>query len=152
MRRIRSAFWVTSAAIALALLAGRIFYRGLRSLDAEFLVSTALVALAAGLPIGLFIRDVVFYHDSGAGLWRKQTGRLIRLVLYLANRFPRVGRGWQSRRRAKIRAQPFPAEWLPVLESRLPLYRRLPTADQEELQRQIMVFLEEKRFEGCGSR
>ena len=41
-------------------------------------------------------------------------------------------------------------EWINVLESNLGVYGQLPAADQRELQEHILVFLTEKRFEGCG--
>ncbi len=47
-------------------------------------------------------------------------------------------------------SRPFPPEWLAVLAKNVPLYVRLPPFDQEELRRHILVFLAEKRFEGCG--
>ena len=56
----------------------------------------------------------------------------------------------KKRRRRKIRQRKFPAEWINVLESNLGVYGQLPAADQRELQEHILVFLTEKRFEGCG--
>ena len=56
----------------------------------------------------------------------------------------------KKRRRRKIRQRKFPAEWINVLESNLGVYGQLPAADQRELQEHILVFLNEKRFEGCG--
>jgi Mlc titration factor MtfA (ptsG expression regulator) len=56
---------------------------------------------------------------------------------------------FRRRRRAKTRARPFPPAWAEVLET-LPLYRRLSEADQAELRGHVLVFLDEKRFEGCG--
>src|SRR6476646_6553380 len=47
-------------------------------------------------------------------------------------------------------AAPFPVYWSRTLESRFPLYARLPEQDRNELQRHIQVFLAEKQFEGCG--
>jgi Mlc titration factor MtfA (ptsG expression regulator) len=44
----------------------------------------------------------------------------------------------------------FPKEWLAILQRNMPLYNKLPDADQAELRRHILVFLAEKRFEGCG--
>jgi MtfA peptidase len=58
--------------------------------------------------------------------------------------------GFKDRRRKKIAARPFPEAWLVLLRKNVPLYARLPTADQEELKRHILVFMAEKRFEGCG--
>ena len=57
---------------------------------------------------------------------------------------------FKNRRRKKIAGQPFPQEWLVILVRNVPLYARLPEADREELKRHILVFLAEKKFEGCG--
>lgn len=54
------------------------------------------------------------------------------------------------RRRSRLRARPFPAEWRQIIERNLPIFRRLPAADQSELLGHVQVFLAEKRFEGCG--
>jgi len=59
-------------------------------------------------------------------------------------------RFWKKRQRRKLRAQPFPQTWVRVLESDVPLYRRLPADDRDELHGHIHVFLAEKHFEGCG--
>ena len=56
----------------------------------------------------------------------------------------------KKRRRRKIRGGTFPAEWIAILETNLGVYRLLPPEDQRELQEHVMVFLAEKRFEGCG--
>jgi hypothetical protein len=53
-------------------------------------------------------------------------------------------------RRRNLRAAPFPAEWLEILERNVALYRRLPEADRRELRGHVQVFLAEKLFEGCG--
>jgi Mlc titration factor MtfA (ptsG expression regulator) len=55
-----------------------------------------------------------------------------------------------SRRRDRVRSQPFPAHWRRIIESNLPLFNRLPTSDQAELLGHVQVFLAEKHFEGCG--
>ena len=55
-----------------------------------------------------------------------------------------------GRRRARLRAQPVPPEWCRLVERNLPIFRRLPPADQTELLGHIQVFLAEKHFEGCG--
>ncbi|MFT5110032.1 MAG: Mlc titration factor MtfA (ptsG expression regulator) [Pseudoalteromonas tetraodonis] len=52
--------------------------------------------------------------------------------------------------RAKLRAQPFPESWLPLLARHFPLYGVLPEEDRAELRGHIQVFLDEKSFEGCG--
>jgi len=53
-------------------------------------------------------------------------------------------------RRNRITGRQFPADWLEILERNLPIYECLPASDKNELQRHILVFLAEKRFEGCG--
>jgi len=40
--------------------------------------------------------------------------------------------------------------WLPILRPNVSYYERLSTAEQQELQRTIEVFVAEKNFEGCG--
>ena len=56
---------------------------------------------------------------------------------------------FRRRRRAALKARPFPPEWLELLET-LPFYRQLAEADRAELREHVSVFLEEKTFEGCG--
>jgi Mlc titration factor MtfA (ptsG expression regulator) len=58
--------------------------------------------------------------------------------------------GFKDRRRKKIASRPFPEAWLVLLKKNVPLYHRLPEADQEELRRHILIFMAEKRFEACG--
>lgn len=53
-------------------------------------------------------------------------------------------------RRKKIAGRVFPLAWLRIIESNVSIYRKLPTADKEELRRHILIFLAEKRFVGCG--
>jgi hypothetical protein len=57
---------------------------------------------------------------------------------------------FKKRRRDRIRSRPFPSEWRGILECHYPMYSRLPPTDRRELEGHILVFLEEKRFEGCG--
>jgi Mlc titration factor MtfA (ptsG expression regulator) len=40
----------------------------------------------------------------------------------------------KERRRARLRAQPFPAAWREVLEKKFPLYTRLSETDRRELE------------------
>jgi len=58
--------------------------------------------------------------------------------------------GSTKRRRKRLAGQPFPEAWLSILRRNVPLYSRLPLADRQELQRHVLVFLGEKRFEGCA--
>src|SRR6266496_5301666 len=53
-------------------------------------------------------------------------------------------------RRRRLRAQPFPKEWLVTIQRSALFFRRLPASDQAELLGRIQVVLAEKRFEGCG--
>ena len=58
--------------------------------------------------------------------------------------------GLVHRRRRRLAAQPFPADWSAIIERNVPYYLRLSPEDQRELHGHIQVFLAEKRFEGCG--
>jgi len=49
--------------------------------------------------------------------------------------------GFKKRRRNRLAAQQFPAEWLAIIERNVPFYRLLPKADQKELQRHIQIFI-----------
>jgi Mlc titration factor MtfA (ptsG expression regulator) len=57
---------------------------------------------------------------------------------------------FKRRRRQRIRATPFPAEWVEIMERNVPLYGSLPDEDRRELQGLVQIFLAEKHFEGCG--
>jgi len=46
--------------------------------------------------------------------------------------------------------QPFPREWEEILQKNVALYQHLPQDLKEELHGTINVFLDEKKFEGCG--
>lgn len=53
-------------------------------------------------------------------------------------------------RRNRIAARQFPGQWLEILKRNVSLYNHLPAEDKAELQRHILIFIAEKRFEGCG--
>ena len=57
--------------------------------------------------------------------------------------------GFKKHRREKLRQTPLSQSWISVLKTNVPLYNRLPFADQVELGGHIQVFLAEKIFEGC---
>jgi len=59
-------------------------------------------------------------------------------------------RGGRRRRRARAASRPFPPAWRGIIEQRVGLWQRLPAADRLELLGHILVFIDEKRFEGCG--
>jgi Mlc titration factor MtfA (ptsG expression regulator) len=53
-------------------------------------------------------------------------------------------------RRNRIAARQFPGQWLQIIERNVPFYNRLSAVDKAELQKHILIFIAEKRFEGCG--
>ena len=57
---------------------------------------------------------------------------------------------FKKRRRRRLSQEAFPDSWLKIIEENMPFYMQLSTEDQEELKRHILVFMSEKRFEGCG--
>jgi Mlc titration factor MtfA (ptsG expression regulator) len=57
---------------------------------------------------------------------------------------------FRNRRRDEVRDRPFPPEWRETVERNVAMFHRLPEHDRAELLRKILVFLEEKNFEGCG--
>ena len=58
--------------------------------------------------------------------------------------------GFRQRRRKQLRMAPFPTDWLVIVKRNVPLYRYLPEADRKELHSHMLIFLDEKEFEGCG--
>ena len=56
----------------------------------------------------------------------------------------------KKRRREQLRAQPFPPEFVPILLSNVPVYRRVPDDLRVQLHGHIQVLLAEKHFEGCN--
>src|SRR6266567_7655593 len=55
-----------------------------------------------------------------------------------------------QRKRRNLRARPFPSAWKSIISRNVPIFRRLPPADQKELLGCVQIFLAEKHFEGCG--
>src|SRR5438034_4713315 len=56
----------------------------------------------------------------------------------------------KERRRRRLRARPFPKEWLALVQRHVVFFHKLSASDRAELLDHIQVFLAEKRFEGCG--
>jgi MtfA peptidase len=56
----------------------------------------------------------------------------------------------RRRRRARLRAAPFPESWRAILTRNVRLYPRLSAETQLELHGHVQVLLAEKSFEGCG--
>lgn len=53
------------------------------------------------------------------------------------------------RRRNRLRRLPVSREWIEIIESNLPVYRKMPEELQAQLQGLIQVFLDEKKFIGA---
>lgn len=58
--------------------------------------------------------------------------------------------GFRKWRRRRLMQQFFPDEWLSILRKNVPYYRHLPSGLQQKLQGLILIFLDEKTFEGCA--
>src|SRR5215469_2011752 len=56
----------------------------------------------------------------------------------------------KQQKRRRLRARPFPKEWLKLVERHVVFFNKLSGSDRFELLGHIQVFLAEKRFEGCG--
>ena len=59
-------------------------------------------------------------------------------------------RFFKERRRRKLRQRPVPEEWRAIISRNLPFFNRLSAADRQEFLGHLQIFLDEKRFEGCG--
>src|SRR2546427_307585 len=57
----------------------------------------------------------------------------------------------KQRGRRRLRARPFPKEWLTLIQRHVVFFHKLSATDRAELLGHIQVFLAEKRFEGCGA-
>jgi len=58
--------------------------------------------------------------------------------------------GFKKWRRKQLSRRPFPKDWLAIIERNMPFYKKLTAEDQKELHGHILIFINEKRFEGCG--
>src|SRR5262249_6160370 len=56
----------------------------------------------------------------------------------------------KQRRRERLRARPFPKQWLTLVQRHVVFFQKLSGSDRFELLGHVQVFLAEKRFEGCG--
>src|SRR5437899_12319442 len=56
----------------------------------------------------------------------------------------------KQQRRRRLRARPFPKEWLVLIQRHVVFFHKLSASDRAELLGHIQVFLAEKHFEGCG--
>jgi Mlc titration factor MtfA (ptsG expression regulator) len=56
----------------------------------------------------------------------------------------------KRRRRRRLLAEPFPADWLSHLDGEVAHYRLLDEAERARLRDRLRVFIAEKEWEGCG--
>jgi len=56
---------------------------------------------------------------------------------------------YRKNRRRKIKKQDFPKEWENIILKNIPIYKFIPNDLKEELCGHVLVFLDEKKFEGC---
>ncbi|MFC1739796.1 zinc-dependent peptidase [Planctomycetota bacterium] len=61
-----------------------------------------------------------------------------------------IKRLYRSAKRKGLAVRPFAREWEKIIETNVPLYKRLPDSLKEQLHGLIHIFLAEKSFEGCG--
>ncbi len=57
---------------------------------------------------------------------------------------------WQRWRRRRILGRRFPPDWADLVRGTFPRYARLDAADRAELERLVLLFVAEKRFEGAA--
>ena len=57
---------------------------------------------------------------------------------------------FKDRHRKRLKARPFPDEWLKIIKRNVAFFERLSAKDQAELLDHIQVLLAEKNFEGCA--
>jgi hypothetical protein len=55
----------------------------------------------------------------------------------------------KDRQRKRLKARPFPNEWLKMIKRNVAFFARLSADDQAELLEDIQILLTEKNFEGC---
>ena len=99
---------------------------------AAFAVVTLLVSVAIAIALA----------RAGLSLWASLP--LAALAAYLVH----AGMTRKVRRRRKILAQPFPAEWEAVLQREVVFFRTLDPGEQGRFRRELQVFIGEKRITG----
>ena len=61
-----------------------------------------------------------------------------------------IKRLYRIAKRKDLAARPFAQEWEKIIETNVPLYKRLPDLLKKQFHGHIHIFLAEKSFEGCG--
>jgi len=114
--------------------------RGLSTKWERRVVRTAIVlavvtlVVSAGIAVGL--------AREGLSAWVSlPSSALIAYLVY-------AGMTRKLRRRRRILAQPFPAEWEMVLQREVVFFRALDSEDQQRFRRELQVFLGEKLITG----
>lgn len=59
-------------------------------------------------------------------------------------------RWWRNRRRARILAEPFPEEWLRLIEREVALWHAVPEGQRLRLLNDVRLFVAERYWEPCG--
>ena len=72
------------------------------------------------------------------------------LILLLVAAVITAGIYYPPWRRRWIITKPFPAEWLAIIQDKLPFFDKLSAAEQQQMQDNVRLFLAGKRFYGCG--
>ena len=57
---------------------------------------------------------------------------------------------YRRKKRERLLSLPFPEHWGKIVQKNVPLYNRLPASLKKQLQGLVNIFLDEKKFEGCG--
>ena len=99
----------------------------------------------------------VFPKNPGARRESVASGRSRRLTAYLLALAVALivitiivgGPIHRRRRHGRLRAQPLPAAWLPILDHYVPAARHMPEPLRQRWHDAIKIFLAEKRFVGC---
>ena len=56
----------------------------------------------------------------------------------------------RNARRNELKMMPFPERWEKIMKQKIQLFKNFPENLKKQLYNDIKIFLEEKKFEGCG--
>jgi len=116
-----------------------------RQLSTAWERSVVRTAIAFAIPTAIMLVGVtVALARRGVPAWVSLP--LSALLVYLVY----TGMTRKIRRRRKILAQPFPAEWEAILQREVVFFRALDPEEQGRFRREFQVFLGEKRITGIG--
>lgn len=121
---------------------GSIERRGLSTVWERQVGRTAIVLASIALVVSVAFAIVV--TRAGVPIWLSAPAAVpIAASVY-------VGATRKVRRRRRILAEPFPAEWEAVLQRDVVFFRALAPEEQARFRREVHVFLGEKRVTGIG--